>query len=305
MQRIALGFVLLMAGLMTWLWGFGGADAISRWALATQRDVQNAIAGGLRALQAGQPGALMALWGLCFSYGFVHAAGPGHGKLVIGGYGLAARVAARRLVGLAVVSSLAQALMAVVMVYVAIWAFGWGRAQMTQAADQVFAPLSYALIAAVGGWLLVRGLRHLRQTRLKPDTHDHHHDHDHDHDATCDHCGHAHGPTPEQAANVRSLWDGVVVIASIAIRPCTGAIFLLILTHALGLIWAGIAGAFVMGIGTAAFTGLVAFAAVGLRESTLAQMASGPKAAVVFAMTEVIVGAIVALLAAQLLMQAL
>jgi ABC-type nickel/cobalt efflux system permease component RcnA len=311
MRRLGLICLAVLIALIVWLWGFGGADIVSRWATATQRDVQNAMARSLRALQAGEAGALLGLWGLCLTYGFVHAAGPGHGKLVIGGYGVAARVAATRLVGLAVLSSLAQALMAVVMVYVAIWALGWGRTQMTSAADEFFAPLSYALIIGVGAWLFLRGLRHYWQTRQVAHDHsqdDHNHNHDHHHhgdDGVCSSCGHAHAPTPEQAAQVSSVRDAIAVIAAIAIRPCTGAVFLLILTHALGVSWAGITGAFVMGIGTAAFTGAVALASVGLRESTLAQVAGGKATARVLAMIEVLAGGVIATLAIQLLLRSL
>lgn len=302
MRRAALILLALLGALCIWLWGFDGADQVSRWATATQRDVQNAMAAALRALRAGEPGALASLWGLCFAYGFVHAAGPGHGKLVIGGYGVGARVPLRRLLGLALASSLAQAATAVVLVYVAVWALGWGRAQMTEAADQVMAPLSYALIAGVGAWLLLRGVRKAAKLRAKP-VHHHDHDHDHSHDGICDTCGHAHGPTIDQAAEVRSLRDAVAVIGSIAIRPCTGAIFLLILTHALGIDWAGIAGAFVMGLGTAAITGSVALAAVGLRESALSQMASSTSTARLMAAAEVLAGALITVLALQLLLR--
>lgn len=294
MRGIGAAFLALLIAAAIWLWGFDGADVVNRWATATQRDVQNMMASSLRALRAEQPGALLSLWGLCLTYGFVHAAGPGHGKVVIGGYGVAARVAATRLAGLAVLSSLAQALMAVVLVYSAIWAFGWGRAQLTTAADDIFAPMSYTMIAGVGAWLAIRGLRHFR--RVKVAYHD---------DGVCQTCGHAHGPTPDQAARVKSLKDALVIIAAIAIRPCTGAVFLLILTHALGLQWAGITGAFIMGIGTALFTGLVAFTAVGFRESTLTQLASGHQSARILAMVEICAGAVIALLALQFLMRAL
>ena len=307
MRRVALVFLFVLIAGAVWLWGFGGSDIVSRWATATQRDVQNTMAGSLRALKAGQPGALLSLWGLCLTYGFVHAAGPGHGKIVIGGYGVAARVAATRLAGLAVLSSLAQALTAVILVYVAIWAFGWGRTQLTAAADDFFAPMSYALIVGVGGWLFIRGFKHYRGLRKIHHHHDHedHHHHSHNDDGVCHTCGHAHGPTPDQAANVKSIKDAVMIIVAIAIRPCTGAVFLLILTHALGLQWAGIAGAFIMGIGTALFTGLVAFTSVGLRESAMMQLVGGDQTARILAIVEIFAGALIAVLALQLLMRAL
>jgi len=278
-----------------WLWGFGGADQIARSAAAAQRDVQNAMAAALRGLRADEPGALATLWGLCFAYGFVHAAGPGHGKLVIGGYGAGTRVPARRLAGLALGASLAQAFTAVLLVYAAVFVFGWGRVQMTGVADEVLAPLSYALIGLVGLWLLIRGLRHLRPK------HDHAHVGDGD---VCGSCGHAHGPTLKQAETVRSWRDAAAVIGTIAIRPCTGALFLLILTWRLDIDWAGIIGAFVMGLGTASITVLVAFAAVGFRESAL-QLVNHTAVARALAWAEVLAGGIVLILASQLVLRSI
>lgn len=278
-----------------WLWGFGGADQIARSAAAAQRDVQNAMAAALRGLRADEPGALATLWGLCFAYGFVHAAGPGHGKLVIGGYGAGTQVPARRLAGLALGASLAQAFTAVLLVYAAVFLFGWGRVQMTGVADEVLAPLSYALIGLVGLWLLIRGLRHLRPK------YDHAHVGDGD---VCGSCGHAHGPTLKQAETVRSWRDAAVVMGTIAIRPCTGALFLLILTWRLDIDWAGIIGAFVMGLGTASITVLVAFAAVGFRESAL-QLVNHTAAARALAWAEILAGGVVLILASQLVLRSI
>ncbi|MEO0905027.1 MAG: hypothetical protein AAFX89_09720, partial [Pseudomonadota bacterium] len=275
----------ILAAVALWLWGFGGADQIARLATDVQRDVQNAMAGALRGLRAGDPGALATLWGLCFAYGFVHAAGPGHGKLLIGGYGAGSRVPAGRLAGLALGASLAQAVAAILLVYAAVFVLGWGREQMTGVADDVLAPLSYALIGAVGAWLLLRGIRHLRPKH----SHDHAHEHEGD-SHVCSSCGHAHGPTLEQAEKVHNWRDALVVIGAIAVRPCTGALFLLILTWRLDIDWAGIIGALIMGLGTASITVLVAFAAVGFRESTL-QLVSNSAVARTLAWVEVFAGA--------------
>lgn len=259
------------------LWGAGGLEGVSDWAQAAQHRFQSRLAGGLRALHAGQPGALLALWGMCFAYGFAHAAGPGHGKFLLGAYGAGTQVPMGRLMGVGLAASVAQGISAVVLVYGGVLIFNATRASVQHMGEVWLDRASLAAIAMVGLWLVWRGARGLRaQGRARPvPALDHHHpphspDHAHGPDrGACDTCGHPHGPTLEEVAQLRGWRDAVALIGAIALRPCTGALFLLILTWRMGLVWQGIAGALVMALGTASVTMGVAALAVLARDGAL------------------------------------
>jgi nickel/cobalt exporter len=85
-----------------------------------------------------------------------------------------------------------------------------------------------------------------------------HHDH-HVHD---EHCGHSHGPTPDQLAGPGGWARGLSAVLTVGIRPCSGAILVLVFALAQGLFWAGIAATFVMGLGTAITVATIAVIAV-------------------------------------------
>lgn len=251
------------------LWLSGGLAGIEHWAAARQREAQNLMAGALRSLRNAEPGAVAALLSVCFGYGVFHAIGPGHGKLVIGSYGFGTPVPLARLAGLSVAASLAQAGSAILLVWGGITFLDLGRQALTELTEERMADISAVLIAMVGLWLGLRGLRMLSATAR-------HHDHHHHHGSDCG-CGHAHGPTPAQLAQTRSLRDALLVIGSIAARPCTGAMFLLLLTWRMGIFGMGVLGTVAMGLGTAFVTLGVAGLAVWARRGSFAMMpATGP-----------------------------
>lgn len=329
MRALSAGLALaLLVGLALLLWG-GGAEAISRWAAGQQREVQEAMAGQLRALRAGAPGALAGFLSVCFAYGFFHAAGPGHGKVVIGGYGVARRISMLRLSGVALLASLGQAVTAIVLVAVGALVFQATTTQLTGLAEDWFAPASAAAILALGLWLVWRGARRLRarsagavaqdHTRDDPHGHGAHHAHSHwpehdhlehdhlEHDhahghshgpaEVCETCGHAHAPDPQAVADARGVREVLALIAAVAMRPCTGALFVLILGLRLQIEAAAIAGTFAMALGTASVTIAVAVGATGLRESSAIASGGWAQARHLGSMLEIAAGLAVALLA--------
>lgn len=294
MRKAVLILGVAVAAGLALVWALGGLASVERMAMAAQRDAQNALAGALRRLRTGDGAAIWALAGLSFGYGFFHAAGPGHGKVLIGAYGLGCRVGLGRLAGIAVASSLAQASVAVALVYAGIGVLGLTRDRLVDLGDGALTQASHAAVAALGLWLAWRGLRGLRRS---------HHGHDHRHASDCG-CGHGHGPSVEAVAATRGGRDAAVLVGSVAVRPCTGALFVLILTWQMGIGSAGILSAYAMGIGTASVTLAVAGGAVWLREGALAAL-PGRRLALAMPMLELGVGALITAVATRSLIGAM
>jgi ABC-type nickel/cobalt efflux system permease component RcnA len=266
-MRALIALAVLAAILAAVVFWTSGADrVVLAWAVEGQRAAQTGMAGAIRALRAGDPAAVIPLLSVCFAYGFFHAAGPGHGKMLIGGYGAARAVGPLRLSVVALVSSLAQGATAVLLVAAGVWIVGWSRERMTALAETVLQPAGFVAIAAVGLWLVFRGARSLARRAPAAVT-----------SAGQDHgaCGHAHGPAPAEIAGATGWRELAGLVAAVAIRPCTGALFLLVLTAQMGIFLWGVAGTLAMALGTASVTVAVALGAVGARRGLVAGLADG------------------------------
>ena len=101
---------------------------------------------------------------------------------------------------------------------------------------------------------------HHAHAHAHADAHSHADGHVHD-----EHCGHSHGPTPDQLAGPGGWQRGLGAIFAVGLRPCSGAILVLVFALAQGLFWAGIAATFVMGLGTAITVATIAIVAVSAR----------------------------------------
>jgi ABC-type nickel/cobalt efflux system permease component RcnA len=217
---------------------------------------------------------------ISFAYGIFHAAGPGHGKAVISSYLVANGETARRGIALSFASALMQSLVAVAIVAISAWLLN-ATAKTMCGAERAIEIASYALIAAFGARLVwTKGggfFRALRTPQPVPamaaaHAHDHghpHHAHAHDHGhghVHDEHCGHSHGPAPSELAGPGGWRRGFGAILAVGIRPCSGAILVLVFALAQGLFWAGIAATFVMGLGTAITVATIAVIAVSAKD---------------------------------------
>jgi len=267
----------------------GSVGGIVGWLFAKQAEFYRQFSGLIRAAKADGT-AVWSLFGVSFLYGVFHAAGPGHGKAVISSYLVANDETWRRGVVLSLASALLQAAVAVAVVGVAAAILNVRAATMNSAVNAiesvgyVLITLIGVRLLWVKGRSFIKALRHPRlpvsevgaaMTSKPPDPgHSHaghsHHDHaeacqcqdhtalshedghghcDHDHDDASA-WSHAHAPEPEQLAGAGGWKRGLTAIVAVGLRPCSGAILVLVFAMAQGLFWVGAGSAFVMALGT-------------------------------------------------------
>lgn len=236
---------------------------------------------------AQSPAALPGLLGLAFAYGVFHAAGPGHGKAVISGYIVADNRSLKRGVTLSFAAAIVQALVAIGLVgalTLALNATAKTMASATWAIEQG----SFALVALVGLYVLWRKAGRLVALGGGAA-----------HDAAS--CDHAHLPGAEAVSRLRSVREMAGVVLAAGLRPCAGALIILVFANAQGLLWAGVAATFAMALGTALTTGALAALAVFFKFAALRLAGGGSlKGARIIAGLEVLAAAFVAVLGAAL-----
>jgi nickel/cobalt transporter (NicO) family protein len=289
------------------------------WLLEQQRAWQTGLALELRGLATGQAAAIWGLMGACLAYGFLHAAGPGHGKAVLAAWAAARPASAWRLATVGLAAAMAQATLAVALALGLAWAATLSRARIEALDQGTLAPLALALTGALGLWLAWRGLARLRRvaapagtamptaprgpasamlaaarggaapTATAYCT-----------DPGCADCGRPHLPDAAALTRATTPWETAAVIAAAAIRPCSGALLVLLLAWQMGILWVGILGTYAMGLGTASVTVTLALAAR-LGRRGLLRAADGPTGPRLAAGIEVATGLLLILAASAIL----
>jgi len=238
---------------------------------ALQRLLHGELVAALRGVKAHEAAAFWTLIGVSFGYGIFHAAGPGHGKAVIATYLASNEQRLRQGLILAAAASAVQGVTAIAITGVVVWLLQQTLHQAQETAMTV-EKLSFALIGLLGLMLAYGGATRLWR---RSSGRGHHHGHDHD-EAHCHEpgCGHVHGPGPADLAAPPSWHRSLAVIVSVGVRPCSGAILVLLFAHALDLPWAGIAAVAAMTLGSAITVAALASLAVYARRWSLALVAS-------------------------------
>jgi nickel/cobalt transporter (NicO) family protein len=237
--------------------GAGGkpTNAVAAFILSKQAEFTRAMTLAARAVKTDWA-ALWGLIGLAFAYGVFHAAGPGHGKAIVASYVVANENALRRGALVASLAAALQGVMAVALVAIIALILQGSRQAMTGAVNTI-ETISYAAIAVFGFWLLVRKVRSLILIRM----------------GESEACNHVHMPGPSEVMRW-STKDTLAAIFAAGLRPCSGAVLILVFTLSQGVFWAGIAAVAAMSAGTAITTSGIAAVAVYFKAIAV-RMASG------------------------------
>jgi nickel/cobalt exporter len=257
--------------------GFGGPlGPFFVWIALYQAQFYKALTDALTTLKE-NPWGVWLLLALSFAYGVFHAVGPGHGKAVITSYLVSSGETVRHGVLLSFAAAMVQAAVAIILVVGGAILLRFTAMQITDATDWLEAG-SYAAIAIIGAWLLwtksFGGGHHHHHHHVAAvddgqdhaghdhDDHDHdHHDHDDDNAHHHHHDHQDHAPAPARSGVTRA-WAAIVAVG---VRPCSGAIIVLVFALSQGLFAAGIAAAIVMGLGTGLTVAALAALAVSAR----------------------------------------
>ncbi len=239
--------------------GGGSAAGLTGWILALQQHFDLLMREAVRAIRT-DASAFWSLAGLAFAYGVFHAAGPGHGKAVLAAYLIANERALKRGLIMAALAALLQALVAIVLVLGLTTLLGVTARSLRDAAQWVELA-SYAAIALVGAALVWRKGRAFLQkpqiaSRFVCDGGE---DASHVHGPDC---AHVHMPDPAKLGGKLDWRDAAGTVIAAGLRPCSGAILVLVFAAAQGIVQAGIAATLAMAAGTALTTGAIAAFAV-------------------------------------------
>jgi nickel/cobalt exporter len=188
----------------------------------------------------------------------LHAAGPGHGKVIIASYVLANGETVRRGIAIAFMAAALQAFMALALVAgFAVLAGPWS--QVPNSVVLGLEGLSWIAVSLIGLAILWTNLVSRRMQIVATEQ--------------CP-CCNQHMPAPHRLTGAWSIRRALPIAFAVGVRPCTGAIVLLVYAIAQGQLLAGGLGVAAMAFGTALTVSLLATLAVSCREWSIAYWSS-------------------------------
>lgn len=205
-----------------------------------QKEVYGQLSDLLYDAHANKLSAGLSLIGLSFIYGILHSIGPGHGKLIVSTYIATHPTKVKISLILTILSALLQAIVAIALVSILLIVFNSSMHEINSEATR-FVSLSFYIVVILGLVIIWRSIATLckaspfRQSQK-----------------------HKHFADPKAINNASSFKEYAVIILSIGIRPCTGAIMVLLFANLVDIYWLGVISAFVMAIGTAITTSAIA-----------------------------------------------
>lgn len=216
-------------------------------AIHWQRDLNSQLSDLLYDIQENKDQAWLTFLVVSFSYGVLHSMGPGHGKVIVATYLMTQPSDARSSLVITVLSSVLQAIVAVVLVTTLLSLFQSSMREIHSQAEVVM-KLSYFCVVLLGLTLCYKALRTLIFTRRKS--------------LGC--CKN----TPTYSSQKQQA----VIILAVGLRPCTGAIMILLFANMVGLYWVGIVSALIMALGTCITTSCIALMTLGGKKVVLGYM---------------------------------
>ncbi|NWA60733.1 nickel/cobalt transporter [Pantoea sp. B9002] len=238
--------LLLLAGVLLWQhWSQILLQSVL-WQKVLNREMTQLLQ--QVAEQPQQAGVTLMLFSL--AYGVLHALGPGHGKVVITTFLATHPAKLKTSMKLTLLAALLQGGVAIGLVTLMLVVLQTSSRQM-HLGSYWLEKGSYLLVVALGVWVGWRALRSLRQ-QLRPQAKLHIHAirPRHQHDEHCG-CGHAHLPSAAQMDQAVSAKTQALVVFSMGLRPCSGAIMMLLFAKVIGVYAWGVASAVAMAVGTA------------------------------------------------------
>ncbi|GAB2935406.1 nickel/cobalt transporter [Hafnia psychrotolerans] len=249
-------FLLLLATGGVLLWQYWPRILLN--SIIWQRELHQELANLLQRVKASPHQAGLTLMGFSLIYGIIHAVGPGHGKIVITTYLATHPSRLKNSLRLTFASAVLQGLVAVLLVTVMLGVLQLSSRQLHESSFWLEKG-SFLLVMLLGVLLCWRAIRRcyltLKSLRPQPGLHIHRL-RPHVHDDHCG-CGHQHLPTDQQLQAGSDWRTQATIVLAMGLRPCSGAIMVLLFSKVIGVYVWGVLSALMMALGTSITVSLI------------------------------------------------